>query len=360
MKRPIVEEFLASQQRCFIKGWPVDEDYRIDDGIVRPLKGGGFVQELSSSREAAEWYYPMSHPELPAELAKLADSSNEEVLQFVKRYGLLGYQQVAESSPFRHSRLEYYLRSAVEQEIPVVSPKHALDFGTDKALGLGDPVDWILIHASTVKMVLEIAGALNNRASLNRQIEGLVRREPYYDEYGEGLYGEGLEDVLRFEYAQRENRRKIRYNYYAELIHPHEAAMQVIHTVLDSNLVGVFRRIPVVSDTHEDAAGKRIKTSELESVFEFQSLLDCIYWLLADSILGDAKIRKCLFCHRYFIAVHGKMKFCPPRKGFRGSSPCANNYRVRKFRRKEKRAEGRAAFGKSKGAGRRLHTRKSD
>lgn len=88
--------------------WPVYRDYRIQDGVVRPVGG------------APRLYFPMAHPTLPFKLGVLAEGQEESILEFARTWGLLG-----------HDHLK----------------------GKEERLG-GDPLDFMLRQAEDVRDVL--------------------------------------------------------------------------------------------------------------------------------------------------------------------------------------------------------------
>lgn len=65
---------------------------------------------------------------------------------------------------------------------------------------------------------------------------------------------------------------------------------------LEPNLSGVDR-------VYDAETGK--------SVFRFRSLIQLIYWQIADGINGD-RLRQCRECQAYFFADHDSREFCPP------------------------------------------------
>jgi hypothetical protein len=108
--------FAESQRRLFgaeIDGnygmptWPVAVNYVIRDGLILPAEVSGqpadtLADAIARARAddgvvrqrggpVLSPYRPMSRPELPSELAKVANGKEPEVLAFVRCYGLLGY-----------------------------------------------------------------------------------------------------------------------------------------------------------------------------------------------------------------------------------------------------------------------------
>jgi hypothetical protein len=334
------EEAKTSRDRGFNKRWPVDENYEIRDGIIRPLLDGKFVEadELVPWRAAQRYYYPIARPELPGEFAKLANASEKKVLKFVKRYGLLGYRQVVESDPDRYSNIMLYLCAAAEQE-GLVIPHKILSFYQDKALNLGDPINWVLGHAATVESIMRLSGSLTNPSAINREFE-LLRLDALPDE----------EEVV-FKYWERTSKTQLTGSaggpvYLADKRY---ALMTVISMMLTPNLGGVSRYLSVdqyKAKNHESLGKKKRfnheSTYELEPIFKFTSLLDCIYWLVADAVLGKT-IKRCLHCKRYYISTRKNRKYCPPRYPG-GVSTCQNVHQVtlsRQRKLKERKSKAR-------------------
>jgi len=234
-------------------------------------------------RKAPERYYPMGYPEIPHEFAKIADGTDEEIIAFCNTYGLLGF-------------------------------------------GDGEPLDWIRGHAANVKLVLEIAGSLNDQVALARLVDPMIGANPDpSDATGE--------KEARFSYFRRGERCAS-----GASIGPHlrreNTAIQIMHMILSDNLTGITRSLLLAEESHSTKCSARIKKLRIESGFRFKSLMDCIYWLLTDAVLSGT-IKKCGYCHRQFFATHGRMNYCPPRKGIKGISPCANRGRVYRCRKKK-------------------------
>ena len=283
-------DFIESRGRSFADEWPVAEDYVIQSGLVRPRVGG---------KPVAREYLPMAQPELPAEFAKVGGGDGEgAVLGFIRRYGLLGYAQ-AWRFPFEElgaARSRFY------------TPNLA-----------GDPVPWLVAHARAVALVGELARALDEPEALSLQIGQLTVRAATGDEMlAFSVPGRGRTRPGQVQMRPRKS--------------PRESALEIIAHILNENLDGVSRTLLV-----EPQDDRRLG---LTSLFTPLNLLDAIYWLLADAVVG-ARVRSCLACKRFFMATSDRMKFCPPPMGLAGVSRCMNRFKQQQFReRKAARAKG--------------------
>ena len=102
-------KFEDARVRGSIRPWPKVSDYIIKDGH---LIAAGDQAGITS-------YFPFAYPEILGEFTRLVASSESEVLNFGRRWGQLGYSGV-------HGR---------------ASPEET---------AAGDPLDWIMDHASQV------------------------------------------------------------------------------------------------------------------------------------------------------------------------------------------------------------------
>ena len=283
-------EFLESRGRSFAGVWLVADDYRIEDGTVIPVLAGNPVPS-DFNLPNVRGYMPMSRTELPGEFAKLAGESEDKVLEFVRRYGLLGY-----SMAFRWLEL-------------LAAGRERLHNPQAK----GDPVAWILSHAATVGLVMKLAEALNDLERLKLQLQQLTVRDE-----------RSVSEELLYVAAKRgyTHASQIRMRAFGD---PRETALQIISHILNENLEGVSRELII---EHQET-GKR----GITSVFSPQNLLDCVYWHLADAVLGGT-VRTCEnpSCKRFFVATHKKMRYCPLPMGFEGVSRCMNAAKQRRLR----------------------------
>ncbi len=71
------DEIQPSWAQGFTHGWEVAEEYEITGGVLR---GKGPSRRM---------YFPMMHPEIPGEVAKLRREDEAGVLEFARAYGSL-------------------------------------------------------------------------------------------------------------------------------------------------------------------------------------------------------------------------------------------------------------------------------
>jgi hypothetical protein len=275
----------------------VAADYRVERGFVLPLVDGKPIEYVDIHRglRRMKQYMPMAHPELPAEFAKIDGRGQDAVLAFVRLYGLPGLWKYQLGAPRRH--------------------------GPEPLCG--DPLAWILAHARSVRLVGELARALNDEAQLAQQIEELR------------VTGPGIGFPLSFPLMRRDGRYPSSWAI-AEQATPRDTALWLVTAQLNNALAGV-QRIVVFTEGH------------LESRFVPDSLIDCIYWLLADAVVGST-LRRCSACGRFFVTTHDRMKFCPPPMGLNGPSRCMNREKVRRWREEQRQPKQTRRRRRRKGA----------
>lgn len=291
------EDFVESRDRGFTRLWMVAPEYRIVDHHVCPLVDGKLIHPGPGDNRGMRNYMPMARPELPAELAKV--STEREVLTFVERYGLLGYTQAWRLEEAAGMATLY---SGGEQAKQPSAP--------------GDPVGWVIAHAQTVKLLLDLIGSLDKEAALREQIESLTVERTQSG-------GTHISNVIVTRVARRGYLRPSQME--MRPTPPREAALWIISHVLDRNLTGVSRELVV--EYHDD--GQRGFTS----LFTFCNLMDCVYWHLADAVVGGW-VRRCAYprCGAFFVAKSKRTKYCPPPIGNQSVSPCMNRHKQQSYR----------------------------
>jgi hypothetical protein len=246
---------------------------------------------------------PMAQPELPHELAKARSGAEADLLAFVRRYGLLGYERAW----------------SAEERAGVAA---LLGGDEEKSPGPGDPVSWFVAHARTVGLVLDLLGSLREGdAAVAQQVDRLVAKN------------DGAE-VLRVVTAARGYLRPTSWDGPKPSTRPRDDAVALVQLALEPNLTGVIRTIGPRIDEEGGA---------LQSWFRPRNLLDSIYWHLADSAEGGW-VRRCADpeCGAFFVAKSDRVKYCPPPMGYRGVSPCMNRHKQRVHRtRHGKRSTGK-------------------
>ena len=177
----------------------------------------------------------MAHSELPRELARAATGAQADILEFVDRYGLLGFSSAGKTAAARFSN-----PGAVEK----------------------DPLSWFVSHARTVQTALQLLG------SLTEGDDTILDRVNSLTEMNE-------DESKRISYAvaRRGDLLPVRKKVYAD--EPRLMVLAAIAGILNKNLSGVSRWVGVSENCQE-----------LESSFVPTNLADMVYWHLADAAVG--------------------------------------------------------------------------
>lgn len=248
-------------------------------------------------------YYPFEFPNLPNRLA--AVDSTKDIVGFVGKYGVLGYRK---------------LNGDDSTEVYTV----------------GDPVDWFLLQAKTVRFALQVLNAVHEGKS-DEQLKSLIYRNQIQiplktfiteasvtTETKTHCFAEGSEAVLRpvVQPGQWEGKHKA-------------LAVSIVSHLVNINTVGVRRVIGV-------------KSSDAMPVVPFQfaqqysagSLIGAIWHMVGDAAINTSGkgTRICRECGLPFIVTDNRQKFCPGDK-FSSESLCGTRYRVRQHRRNGKERE---------------------
>ena len=277
--------------------WCVWEDYWIQDGFIDVAVEGDSPGErfLNSQNMTKDLYFPINRPELPSEFAKIASGEERDILDFVKTYGLLGYDGV--------------MRTTLRSDSLVVDMPDT----PESLLGKGDPVVWVLAHARNVRLALDLAARLGDTPHLEVFLQGLIREGPE----GKRIYFEMI-------------RRNDRWPMIGWPISKHSSqdhAYFIIEHILNWNTSGTVFKVMAA----ENADGETTLTRYLNPY----TLLDVVYLHLADSIVGGM-VRICEYCKRPFVPPNRKYKFCPPKKDNDGVSPCMNRAKNARHRQRHK------------------------
>ncbi len=258
---------------------------QIRDGVIVPLSKGRPVHPLLVLEAAKDLPRP-ADPDLPSAFAKLADGDESAICDFFVRYGLLGFM--------------HYVDVQEAERRGVYDPKKP-----------GEPVRWVLTHSKNVEMILRLVAELDHPTELKKIICSMTVSES------------GVASV--------EWRAPRRGTCAVSTVSEHvgdcrSTAVTIAANALRQNLGGTQRSV----STQKTDDGWRLKTE-----FIPRTLLDWIYWLLADAVTAQ-RVRICANarCKRPFIVTHERETYCPPAWGMKGVSPCMNRDKVRRARKK--------------------------
>lgn len=271
--------------------WWVAEDYRIEKGIVVPTMAGKTAPQWEKEYLFTQnRYSPMEYPELPGEFAKLIDKSEDTILTFIRRYGLLGFYE--------------------SREVYETLGISAYEPGKIKA---GDPLPWIIKHAETVNLALSLHGCLVDEEKLENEIHLLKHYDSEYEDF-----------EVKFSYAERMNLYPTEGSIFPLPDSNREIALRIISTMVNANIIDFKRELQIEQGDTDFS---------LNTIFKTGNLLGAIYWHLADAVEGNS-IKRCEYskCRKFFVALNPRTKYCPAPKDYKGISPCANRARVEKCR----------------------------
>lgn len=269
------EEVTESLSRLSATVWPVDEDYILENGYIFPA---GFKSENIKT------YLPLGRLELPGEFAKLHNGTDADVLNFVKRYGML----------------DYNLRKSDKQPS-------------------SNSIAWIYSHAAAVWMVMKLAEALSNPQKLKQELErvrvtGGILSGGNDENYISCIIPNPTANNLKSDVWVIQNTdEEIK-----------EAAARIVTTIINKNIEGVTRQL-----RYEWMGKEGITTT-----FKFHNLLDRIYWMLADAVTGG-QVKICNYCGKPFLADEDRSRYCRPLL-WEKVSRCMNRAKQKTIRKKNK------------------------
>lgn len=256
--------------------------YHVKDGV---LVNPGFIRYPVGTFPAerpVDFCIPSEHPELPQ---ALANAHNEkDALAFVRQYGLLGHDEMAPPEEYKG----------------------------------GDPVDWFLCHATTVRLLLELTELLEQEdvAALEQALNVGGNYAPVESGQQEAeFFGNSAAWV---EYAVR-----------------HKIVPQTAIGGVDRDVLSFARdmRRRIINANIRDVYLVLHKVDDKEIIVEgISALIEGIYLQVVNIVTQNRKVRRCAApdCHRFFVQNTKRQKFCPPEKGF--DSRCAQRIRKRGIR----------------------------
>jgi hypothetical protein len=248
-----------------------------------PEGGRPFIDERGVLRDAVEEaerdsYSPFFQPHLPNQLARARDE--RRALDFVRRYGPLGFAELAIAEVVR--------RGADDDE------RERLIASLEE-MGWGDPLNWLLAQARSVRMALEIIEALVNEPA---RVELVLDRHrlrhedllPFGDD-GPATRG------ATFPVARGAQVGESTYEGQGAAL-----GRAIVVDLVAANTVGVGSRL-VIGD----------EAQPFRREFRADALIEVAWWWVGEWAAGGHEIRRCELedCRLPFVATHGRQRFCP-------------------------------------------------
>lgn len=284
---------IEGQEKLWVWCKPTKEAVELESGNI-------FYSDLW------EPYHPFDFPNLPNILAKV--DNTDSAIDFVKKYGVLGYHAFF---PELENKAGYGLGYVYEK---------------------GDPIDWLLAQARTVRFALHLINAINNKDEedtktfiLNAMVQ--VQANMLRKEAPEGLkakahvFAEGSKIVFRVLIQQNIWEGKYRL-----------LAIQIVNHLVNSNSEGVQRRLLLKGNTIPETPYK------FAQQLAARSLIEAIWYMVGNAaLLSQEKngkgVRTCQECGLPFIITDKRQRFCPG-DAFSKGSLCGARNRMKKHRAK--------------------------
>jgi hypothetical protein len=257
------------------RSYDIDGDVVVNRG-VRNIPGN-----ILPAEHPLASYAPSQYPELPQVLAQVHLA--QDALAFVRQYGLLGHDEMA--PPEKHRG--------------------------------GDPLDWFLCHAATVRLLLELTRALEQK-----DVDALEKCLNVGGNHAHVDIPPAEVDFLGESFAW------IRY--------------AVRHEIVSQTGFGILGRDIL---TFARAVRRQIINANIRRVYSYlhevegddiilegiNALIESVYQHVADIVTQHRKVRRCAApdCRRLFVQRTKRQKFCPPDPRQKDSR-CAERVRGRR------------------------------
>ncbi len=293
----------------------VDADYQIQEGVMSP----------TTDIERRVYLFATAFPAV-GEIGRLHPGDEAAATALARRWGLLGYSNLIE--PTQRNRI--------------------------KPSG-GDPMGWVWAHANGIRTVLELSRLLANGdpTKIQEYLTGL--RLPV-EAFGIDSVATRLLQKRRFSEVNARIVNLQRYEQRADndwspalvfgdrdaiamcswqlkTIDPRVIAHQIIESVMNRNLTGVYRQISSNRTLGDSYLGISEQVSpQFGMRFFSDSLISATYWHLAN-IISESATRECLDCGTLFFPNDRRQRFCP-KADFERESRCALRHRQRRQRKR--------------------------
>ena len=264
---------------------PVYDYYEITNELVK----------VGNNHSGESFYQPSEHPELPARLSDIHISGEPGILDFTRKYGLLGYAETYSKTLPGKQKTKF-----------INSPDM-----------WGDPVSWVMGHSNTVHKVFCLMDLLEMENE--KTIKEFIRsweQESSGQYKGNGIiYYSGISTMF--------------YRTFLKPVPAISEGRKIVRSIIQSNVT------PYLSETYVPIGKNENGT---ERSYKSETLLPLVYRHIGDLLIGLTAYYKCNYrnCSKrwpHATTRRGhKSQYCPPDVG--KESRCSRNERY--HRRKEK------------------------
>jgi len=298
----------AERRRSLFQHW-VEADYEIVDGVL------SWVRDAD---EEGGGYLPMATPSIVGDFARLRVGDTAMLCAFARRWGSLGYEDVAHRDLSKVPEWTY-----------------------------GDPVAWVWAHVAGIQTALALwkfwrerdvdaLAQFLNRRRMSRlrwhrlqKLDQLILDQRYVEAQRQleahvakpGRNGEG--DSLVIVWAEESRIVPKFYPRDHEGAEPWSFAWRIIREIINPNLRGVHAALSPYfpKDPNESIVAQG-----------WDALISVIYRHIFE-IISSGEVEECRECHTPFIRTDGRQRFCPPPPS-RRESQCAMRFHKREQRRR--------------------------
>jgi hypothetical protein len=169
----------------------------------------------------------------------------------------------------------------------------------------GDPIEWFLAHANTVSTIVDLVGYIAEPPKIF-QIKGPIA-------YAERI--SGPPKTVFLDYTADLAAKKVEIKKWSM----RAKARSLLVDLLNPNIAGAQRFFP-----------GRESTSQIK----VRSLIEGIYWHIANLVDSDWSPRRCPECGGFFISTDPRQKYCPA-PVTSGRSRCSSRLNVRNFEQRQ-------------------------
>lgn len=272
--------------------WPIEPSYGFTED-----NGTEIIEATRSPFGYRRKYLPLAYSSLPFELSKVEYGNKESALTFVHKWGFLGFNWMSGPEKVWH----------------------------------GEPLGFIWLHAKAMRDILAIFQALQDEDE-DALIIALDACAPVIENpdkdltiYRNASLIVGANATAGYTVTHLKGK-------------PTAAGISILTRVISDNIQDIHA---VMYPTDYGRDSGRVALDGLVLGFDFDTLVEAIWWHLGSVVSGRSTILKCKECGYYFKQEHRRQVFCPvedwkkdatePR--VRPQSACASRFHSRKTRR---------------------------
>ena len=257
--------------------WPVYDQYFAREGRVAGFSHG-------SGRNKPRYYRPQDRPDLPFEIAKLAEADDGAIVEFARHWGLLGFDELSSDITFGLLPAGYYALEGWERR---PGPKG------------WEPFDFVRMHGRELRFCtsLTYARIIGDSALVTSAFDTFIGAKDGMPRWME-------RDALADPFYAADYELDWRLSAGIKGIHPYLQTRP-----LSESDKGVYPAIP----------------------YRFTAMIEIAYLHAARLLPEAADLDRCKQCGALFRRHDGRQRFCPPREG-EEESRCSYRYRYQKLK----------------------------